>query len=188
MLKLIFIDVETTGVDREKSGVWQIGGIIECGKRKEEFKFECDIFEQDVFDPKVTEVTGITIEKLSKMADPGETHDKFVEMLGRYVDKFDRSDKFIAVAYNAAFDQEMLRTWFEKNDDDFFGSWFYHPFICTMQAAAFELKNERSELKNFRLETVAAYLGIKIDLTQMHSTLYDAKISREIYNKICKKD
>jgi DNA polymerase-3 subunit epsilon len=187
MLKLIFIDVETTGTDREKSGIWQIGGIIECGKRKEEFEFECDIFEQNTFDPKVTEVTGITLEKLNQMADPGKTYDKFIELLGGYVDKYDKKDKFQAVSYGGDFDQEMLRAWFLRNDDDYFGSWFWHPWICMMYAAAIELRKERAELKNFRLETVADYLGIKVDPTQTHNALYDAKLAREIYYKVVEK-
>lgn len=186
MNKLIFLDTETTGADREKSGIWQIGGIIECGKRKEEFLFECDIFEQDVFDDRVTEVTGITVEKLSKMADPGETYDKFVAMIERYVDRYDKKDKFTAVGYGADFDQDMLRNWFLKNDDDFFGSWFFHPWLCMMHMAAVELRDVRSELKNFRLETVATYLGIKVDHDKQHNALYDAWLAREIYNKIVK--
>lgn len=186
MLKHIFIDTETTGDDRQKSGIWQIGGIIECGKRKEEFLFECDIFEQDTFDPKVTEITGITIEKLNKMEDPGKVYDQFVDLLGRYVDKFDKTDKFQFIAYGADFDYDMLRTWFAKNDDDYFGSWFWHPALCMMYASAMHLREERSELKNFRLGTVAAYLGIKVDPTQAHNALYDARIAREIFYKLLK--
>lgn len=182
--KLIFLDTETTGGHHDNCGVWQIGGIIECGKRSEEFLFECDIFEQDKFDPAVTEVTGITLEKLSKMADPGETYDKFVAMLDKYVDKFDKQDKFIAVAYAAEFDQTVLRDWFVKNDDDYFGSWFWHPWLDVMNMAAVELRQERSELKNFKLGTVAQYLGIKVDGAKQHDALYDAQLAREIYYKI----
>jgi DNA polymerase-3 subunit epsilon len=184
MQKLIFIDTETTGGDRENAGVWQIGGIIECGKRSEEFLFECDIFEQDVFDPVVTEVTGITLDKLTKLADPGETYDKFVAMLDKYVDKYDKKDKFHAIAYGADFDSAILRNWFLKNDDDYFGSWFWHPWLCMMYFAAMALRNDRSEMNNFKLETVAEYLGIKVDPEKTHNALYDAELAREIYYKI----
>lgn len=184
MIKNIFIDTETTGVDKEHCGVWQIGGTIECGKRKEEFLFECDIFEQDLFQAACTESTGITIEKLSKMADPGETFDKFVALLDKYVDRYDKQDKFQFIAYGADFDSAILRNWFEKNDNDFFGSYFWHPALCMMYLSAWYLREERTKLKNFRLETVATYWGVKIDITKTHNALYDALLAREIYYKL----
>jgi len=184
MLKLIFLDTETTGIDTDKCGIWQIGGIIECGKRSEEFLFECDIFEQNLFQDQCMEKTGITLEKLGKLPDPGETYDKFIELLSKYVDKYDKKDKFTAVNFGAEFDQAFLRRWFERNDDDYFGSWFWHPWICMMNVAAFYAMEERKELRNFKLGTVAEYLKIPIDESKQHNALYDAGIAREIYHKL----
>jgi len=155
------------GQIEERAVFGKLVALLNVAKDRKNFCFECDIFEQDVFDGNVTEVTGITIKRLSQMADPGETYDKFVAMLDKYVDKFDKTDKFTAIGYGTDFDQDMLRSWFQKNDDDYFGSWFWYPWLCMMNMAAVELRNERSALKNFRLETVAAYLGIKVDTQQV---------------------
>jgi DNA polymerase-3 subunit epsilon len=103
------------------------------------------------------------------------------------VDRYDKKDKFQFVAYGADFDIDMLRRWFAKNDDDYFGSWFHHPALCMMYAAGMKLRNERENLKNFRLETVAAYFGIKVDPTRVHDALYDAWLAKEIYYKITEK-
>ena len=187
MQKLIFLDTETTGTDRQNSGVWQIGGIIECGKRKEEFLFECDVFECDILDPEVEKVTGITLEKLSKMEDPGKTHDEFIALLDKYVNRYDKKDKFHFINYRVDFDEDMLIRWFKNNDDDYFFSWFWHPGLCMMHAANVYLQKEREELRNFKMDTVAEYLGIKIDATKQHNALYDATIAMEIYNKIVRK-
>jgi DNA polymerase III subunit epsilon len=186
MKKLIFIDTETTGINREESGIWQIGGIIECGKRKEEFLFECDIFTHNDFDPIVTEVTGITLEKLSALPDPADIHVQFVKLLDKYVDRFDKKDKFTAINYGASFDEDMLVKWFKSNDDDYFHSWFWHPWTCVMNMAALSLQDERPQLRNFKMETVAEYLGIKFDSNKLHNALYDAQIAREIYLKFNK--
>jgi DNA polymerase-3 subunit epsilon len=186
MLKLMFIDTETTGTDTLMSGVWQIGGIIECGRRSEEFLFECDVFEENIFDPSVVEVTGITPEKLSRMADPEETHQQFVELLDKYIDRYDKKDKFTAVGYFAEFDQKIIRNWFERNDDDYFGSWFWHPWICVANAVAFTYIKDRSDFANFKMEVVADQLGIDFDSNNLHNALFDAKIAREIYYKLKK--
>lgn len=184
MQKLCFIDTETTGKDQNTSGLWQIGGIIECGKRSEEFLFECDIFEQDAFDPAATELTGITEKKLAQMADPGETHDKFVALLDKYVDRYNKQDKFQFIAYGAEFDMDILRNWFEKNDDDYMFSWFWTPALCMMYASAMYWQDKRSEIKSFKLESIAQYFGIKTNPEEFHDALYDAKIAREIYYHI----
>lgn len=187
MNKLLFIDVETTGIDRNKSGVWQIGGLIECGKRKEEFLFECDIFEQDDFDPTVTDITGITLEKLSSFSNPAQVHDQLIKIFDKYVDRYDKTDKFTTIAYGASFDQDMLERWFKNNDDDFLRSWTWHPWICMMSTAALMLKDERSSIKSFKLSSIAEYLNIKVDENKTHNALYDAQIAREIYYKLIKK-
>lgn len=187
MLKLMFIDTETTGTDTIMSGLWQIGGIIECGRRSEEFLFECDVFEEDIFDPKVIEVTGITPQKLEMLPDPKEVFDKFVELLDKYVDRYDKQDKFTAIGFFAEFDQKIIRTWFEKNDDDYFGSWFWHPWLCMANVAAFTYRKHRSDFLNFRMETVADQLGIDFDSNNLHNALFDAKIAREIYLKLTPK-
>ena len=186
MIKQIFLDTETTGTEERECGVWQIGGIIRCGKRTEEFLFECDIFEEDTFDPKATEITGITIEKLETLPDPKDIYQKFTELLGKYVDKFDKTDKFIAINYGAEFDARVLRAWFEKNDDDFFGSWFFHPWVCMMNAVAFRYQNERPDFKNFKLETVLDMLHIRVRDEKLHNALTDAKMAMAIYDKLMK--
>jgi DNA polymerase-3 subunit epsilon len=184
MKKLLFIDTETTSSDRHKCGVWQIGGVVECGKRIEEFLFECDIYEGDEISPSAFEVNGMSEEKIAKLPDPDKTYEQFIQLLNKYVDKFDKKDKFTVVAYGAEFDEEVLRHWFEKNDDDYFGSWTWHPWLCMMQQSAFFYQNERQEIQNFKLVTVANYLGVKIQEDKFHNALYDAQIARKIYYKL----
>ena len=187
MLKQIFIDTETTGVDRRNCGLWQLSGIIECGKRQEKFDFKMDIFEGSKIDPKAFETNNMTLEKIATFADPTETYEKFVKLLGRYVDKYDKQDKFIAIAYGAEFDQEVLRTWFERNDDDYFGSWFFYPWIDVMQLAAYRYRQERHNFKNFKLSTVAQYLKIcdeKCETNVYHDAAFDIDITYKMYKKL----
>jgi DNA polymerase-3 subunit epsilon len=185
MRKLLFIDTETTGIDPKTAGVWQIGGIIECGKRSEEFLLECDIFENDVVEKSATELTGITTAKLSTLPDPADVFDRFISILDKYVDRFDKKDKFTVVGYFSEFDQQVLRKWFEENDDSYFGSWFWHPWIDVAQMVAVEHLDKRDTIQNFRLQTIAEFMGIKYDGDgKFHDALFDAQIARQIFHKI----
>ena len=37
------------------------------------------------------------------------------------------------------------------------------------------------EMENFKLMTVARFLGIEVDESQLHDALYDVKLTKEIY-------
>jgi DNA polymerase-3 subunit epsilon len=183
--KFIFIDTETTSADASKCGMWQVGGIIECGKRSEEFLLECDIFEGDEVTEDGLAVTGMSLDKLQALPDPGETFDKFIAILDKYVDRYDKKDKFFIVGYGAEFDQHVLRSWFEKNDDAFFGAWFWHPPLCMMHATAMRCITERKVITNFKLQTIAEYFGIKVkEGNNYHNALFDASVARAIFKHL----
>ena len=184
MIKRIFLDTETTSPNRLTCGVWQIGGIIECGKKKEEFLFECDIFDEDEIDDKALEMNGLTLQTLSLKPDPVEVMVQFQALLSKYVEKFDKQDKFYFINFGAEFDAEVMRQWFLKNGDDYYGSWFFHPPIDIMVLAMQDIIGKRHQFKNFKQSTVAEYYKVDFDESKLHTALYDAKISMEIYNKI----
>ena len=187
MLKQIFIDTETTSANRKTCGLWQLSGIIECGKKKEKFDFKMDIFEGSDVDSKAFETNGMSLEKIATFADPTETYEKFIKLLDKYIDKYDKKDKFIAIAYGSEFDQDVLRTWFERNDDDFFGSWFFHPWICVMNLAQYRYRNERANFKNFKLATVAEYMKTcdeKCETNLYHDAAFDVDITYKMYKKL----
>ena len=91
-----------------------------------------------------------------------EVYVKFVNMLSKYVDKFDKKDKFFLVGYNnASFDNHFLKAFFVQNGDHYF-----------------------YEMTDFKQETVARALGIQIDSAKLHDASYDIQLTKEIYNRI----
>src|SRR3712207_9107105 len=91
----------------------------------------------------------------------GEVYAQFVAMLGKHVDKFNKKDKFFLVGYNnAAFDNQFLRGFFLQNGDNYFGSWFWANTIDVMVLATAYLAERRPEMENFKLSTVAKFLGV----------------------------
>jgi DNA polymerase III alpha subunit (gram-positive type) len=199
--KLLFIDVETTGVNPERNGLIQISGCVQLGNEvRESFDFFVRPFPQDEIESAALEVTGINPRQFlpadhpDHLAVPGqhfenpkEIFERLATMFAKYVDKFDKTDKFQLVGYNAhSFDMPFLRRFWEKNGDRFFGSWFWYPCLDVMLVWAQILQPVRAELSNFKLATVARHCGINVDDRRLHDSQYDIELTRELWLSACR--
>lgn len=118
MNKIIFIDTETGGVNTEKSALIQLSGIIRVNKKDvETFNFFIKPFENSEVNEKALEVQGRTLEELKteKYVEEKEVYKQFVNLLDKYVDKYDKTDKFIVAGYNVRFDVDMLKAFFQRH-------------------------------------------------------------------------
>ncbi len=184
-MKRIFIDTETTGLDPKKHGVIELAGLVEVNEKAvETFSFKMRPFPDDVIDREAMKIHGVTEEEVRQWLPPVKVHEGLIETLTRYVDRYEKTDKFHWVGYNAYFDVGMMREWFMKNNDKYFGAWFFHPPIDVMILAAYALRNERPRIPNFSQVTVAEHLGITVDREQVHGALYDAKVAKAIYCQV----
>lgn len=181
MIKKCFVDLETTGLDPKKNGVLEIGGIIEYADVREEFIFRCRPHDTDVIEQAALEVNKLTLDKIKEFDHPGNTYKKLIHVLSKHVNKYNKKDKLFFIAYNAVFDSQFLREFFKKAGDTYYGSWFWHPFIDVMTLAAFGLRKNRAEMPNFHLDTVAKYVGIKVDEEEVHTAGYDIELTRKLY-------
>lgn len=186
-MKLIYLDIETTGLNCPDSGLIQLAGVIEMdGGPRDSFDFRIRPFPQDVVTDEALAVNGVTREELKQYDPPEKVFRQFLDLLGRYVDPYDRSDKFHLVAYNARFDVDHLRAWFEKNGDTYFGSWFWHPALDVMALAAAALMEKRSSMPDFRLSTVARTLRLEVDEAKTHGAMYDVELTRRVHLRLLK--
>lgn len=194
--KLIFIDVETTGTLAERHGLIQLSGCIQVsGEVMDYFDYFLCPFPSDVIEDEALKVTGIDRRQLLPAADPAclkipgqdfvEPFDVFVafkQLLARYIDPYDRADKFQFVGYNAhSFDMPFVRRFWEKNNDRFFGSWFWYPCLDVMLVWGQILHQERADLSNFRLATVARHCGLEVDEARLHDARYDIDLTRQLW-------
>ena len=61
MLKVCWVDIESTGLDKNKHGIIEIAGMIEIDKKiVEEFEFKIGLLPGKEIDPKSLEVNGIS--------------------------------------------------------------------------------------------------------------------------------
>lgn len=182
MIKLAFIDVETTGLDPKVNGILQISGIIRVPDSPEEkFTLRVQPFPEDV-----VEKDALAANKLDPKEGllPNQAHWQLVRILGKYVNKYKKDDKFFFVGYNAQFDAQFLRSFFDKQDDHYFGSWFFNPPLDVMTLSLVKLIDKRWAMPNFKLGTVAKALGIDFDPEAAHGAEYDIQKTAEIYDKL----
>ena len=181
-MKSIYFDVETTGIPCPQSGLIQLAGIIEIdGRISEQFSYRIGLFPEDQIEDEALQLNGVTRDELMSYEEPQAVFERFIELLSRYVDRFDREDKFQLVGYNARFDADHLRAWFKKNGDQFFGSWFWHPPLDVMSLAAVLLRDRRYEMRNFKLATVARQIGLSVDEQRTHEAGYDVCLTRDLF-------
>lgn len=182
-MKLLFFDLETTGTDYRIHAIHQLSGMIVIdGELKQQFNFKIQPHSEAVISDEALSISGVAEEDFKSYDHTFKVYRDFTNMLGRYVNKFSRSDKFFLCGYNvAAFDCQFLRAWFELNGDKYFGSWFWsHPLDVIVLAGEY-LKHDRHQMENFQLKTVAKKCGIAIDETKLHDAMYDVMLTRQVY-------
>lgn len=187
--KYFFLDVETTGLDRGLNDIFQISGILTDHKLNvlERCDYRFRPFSLEYVQPEALSKTGMTLESLSNLPlAPQEAYAQLIEVLTRHCDKFDKKDKLQFVAYNASFDYEFIRKFFEKNGDTYFGSWFWNPPICVMQAAAWMTMRVRGALPNFKLGTLCQCAELNWDEASAHDAEYDIRQTLELFRYLRK--
>ena len=185
-MKYLFFDLETTGVKFWKHGIHQIAGIVEIdGEVKEEFDLKVKPYHKATVDPEALKIGGVTQEQIDRYMECMQGKIELTKILSKYVDMYNSKDKFFLVGYNnAGFDDKFLRMFFEYNDDNYFGSYFWSNSLDVMVLATDFLKEERHTMKDFKLGTVAKHLGFDFDPDKAHDGMYDVKYTRDIFKLI----
>lgn len=195
LLKVVFIDTETTGRDHKVNGLTQISGAIDFitynidtkgfeVEHKDSFNLLLKPFPEDRIEAEALEVQNVKIEDLSAPGrlSPNIAYLQLYSLLAKYISPFDKSDKAFFVAYNASFDFEFLRTFWIKNNDKYFGSFFWFPYIDLMTIMAFMNLSSRDKLANSKLSTVMESIyNETIVKDKLHDAEYDIELTRKLF-------
>ena len=183
-MKILWYDTETTGLT-ENSAMFQISGVIEIdGEVKEEFDIFCHPHEGADISEQALEVTGMSREELDGFQSPKKAYEELVEIFSKYIDKFDREDKFIIAGQNVKFDIDVLNRFFKRNNDNYLGSFLnYKQVFDTLSVyTALEIADVVPKLENHKLETICKIMGV--ELSNAHNSLADIKATKEVGDKL----
>jgi DNA polymerase-3 subunit epsilon len=101
-MKILFYDLETTGVNPGKNGIHQISGQISVdGEIKETFNLHVRPNPKAIILQEALDVSGVTKEQILAYPEMGEVYHQLIAMLDKYVDRFNKTDKLFLAGYRA---------------------------------------------------------------------------------------
>ncbi len=178
--KILWVDLETTGINPNKNGVIQMAGIVEIKNEvKEEFDILSNVFPDDVIEDKALEVNKRTREEIKGFQVPRIAFCQFTTILGKYIDKFNKEDKLTFAGYNVGFDKDFLWKYSKKCGERYLGSFVRGYCLDVMQfVIAYSYMDSEFMPADYKLGTIAKYLKIEFNA---HDALADIKASRDVF-------
>ena len=181
MGKVLWLDTETTGLDPKQCVPVQIAGIIDIdGEVKEKFNLFTRPFYDSLITAKALEVTGKTAEDIWAYPEPAVTFKILEDILGKYVNKYDRNDKFLLAGQKVDFDLDMMYNWFLKNGSTYLGSWisFKYKFDTLYIVQALQIIGKLPVLPNNKLTSLCEHF--KVPLANAHDCMADIEATRAV--------
>lgn len=159
----ICFDIETTGLNHKTDRITEIGAIRVVGGEIAE-SFNTFVNPERPIPAKITSLTGITDDMVREAPSELEALRAFQTFCG---------EGALLVAHNASFDISFMRTAAARNQMD-----FMHPYVDSVVMCRSLLK----DIKNCKLDTVAAYLKLKP--FNHHRASDDARVLAEIMKNL----
>ena len=187
-MKILWIDTETTGLNPVDNDILTLAGIIEIdGEVKEEFYLEMQPTNYNNISEEALKVNGLTLEQIKKFQTPQEAYRKLTSIFAKYINRYNKNDKFVIAGHNVKFDFDFLLEFFRKNRDKYFGSWVEYQFsscIDTLPLIQLMRFKNKIEIENCRLVTASKVFDIELDA---HNAQSDIRATRELFYKIEKR-
>jgi DNA polymerase-3 subunit epsilon len=179
MKKVLWFDLETTGIDPDRHGIIQFAGLAEIdGVVAESFEIKMQPHDGAVIEDEALAVSGFSREQIASFTPHAEAYKAIDGFLSRHVSRFERNDKFYPAGYNVRFDLDFLSRMFRRYDQYGLGSFINwrsldpQPILNIMEYMG------RLSLPNHKLQTVCDHLGVR--LLKAHDALSDIKATREL--------
>ena len=190
MKKVLWLDVETTGLDCKKHGLREVGFIIEIdGVEVDKGVFRINPFTYTTKDVEIDdyalEISKVSIEDLESYDRVSYCFKELMKKLVKYVNVNDKNDCFVIAGYNTAFDIGFIKEWFkEMGLLDSYKDLFHYKSLDVF-SIVFALRHiGLNSAENDKLETMCNYFGIEIEA---HNALSDIEATKKLYELICEK-
>lgn len=185
-MKIFWFDVETGGLDPLKNPIIQLAYVVEIdGVERESGQITSSGFEGCTLEDKALEVNGYTRDQIAEYSTEREMYGRLTKVFEKYVNRFDKNDKFIAAGYNVQFDMKFLREVWNRCGDKYFGSWFFFSAIDPSAIVPFlQYAEVLPELPRLRLIDVAEFF--KVSREGAHDAFEDIRMTIDVTKEIMK--
>lgn len=179
----IFYDVETTGLKSNQHSIVQLAGLVEVDDQVvEEFDILMAPHPKAKLDPVALRINGRTEEEIKGYPAMADGFCKFLNMVRKYVDPYDKNTRAHLAGYNnRRFDDEFLGKLFDLNKNGAFMAFFFSDTLDVLPLASEYLLDRRTDMPSFKLKRVALELGLVFDKDGLHDAMFDARLTRDIY-------
>lgn len=178
--KIIWIDTETTGTFAVLHSIVQIAGIIDIdGITREVFELKCQPHPDSEIDEKALRVNGFSMDDLKSFPTAREAHFELLKIFEKYIDKFNKADKFSIAGKNVQFDLGFLSQFFTRLNDNYLGSWIDFRRRIEIEDTINAVKS-LGYIQSDSLTLQAICKEFKIPISA-HDALSDITATRELY-------
>ena len=190
MIRLLWVDCETTGLDPVKNDIIQLAGILEIpGIKLEEFNFKVAPLDYETITKEAMDCNKIETSDLRNFPPAFQVHLEFKQLLFKWCNPFDPTTKLILCGQNVQFDSNFIQNFCEKQGDKFWRACVTSgAFDLKTLSVAYEIHRKKKIFKSYSLGSICETLGVK--LTNAHDAMADIKATREccleIWNGIIK--
>lgn len=186
IMRIIFIDTETTGLNSQKHDIIQLAGlVVENGKVIDSFNYKCQPVNWKDISPQALQVNNTTFEQLRSYASPKDAFKQFHEVLNKY---YNPREKFLIAGQNVKkFDWRFVVSFWEKHksptDKDFQYFFDNRSSLDLMDLSKPMKVNGILEVENIKLGTIVEALNIKIE-GNLHDALTDITVTYKSFYKL----
>ena len=171
--RFVVVDLETTGGSPTHSGITEIGAVAVRGGEVDG-TFRTFVHPGHDIPASITVLTGITNAMVADAPDVSTALAMFLDFAGLSGEQVPHDT--VLVAHNAGFDVGFLQAACQSTDR----SWPEVPILDTVRLARAVLT--RDEVANYKLSTLAAYVGTTI--TPNHRALDDAQATVDVLHHL----
>jgi len=180
-MKKLWLDTETTGLDANKHGLIEVAGIVEVNfEVKEVFHIKMSIMDNQAIDAAAASIQGLTLEQFTERIHsyqaPLQAYRELKWIFDKYIDCYDKSDKFIVTGYNIGFDIGFLEAFFKNMSDKYLYSYISSP-VDILHIVRYLSLMGIIEFEDHKLETVCKTFAIPLEA---HNPMSDICATREI--------
>jgi len=175
---VFYFDVETTGLNPQVNEIIQLSGLIEVdGKVVETFNLYARPSDPSTVTTEALAVTGLTLAEILEFPPASKMYNDLIDIMMRYVDKYDKNDKFSPAGYNVRFDLDFLSALFKRMNDPYLGSFINWKAIDPYPVLTIMDFFGLISLPNYQLSTVCGAFLIPL---KAHDALADITATRTL--------